>query len=798
MSIKGQSFTGDTTGALVNFGVGTAGAANIFTGAFTWVCLSKYTSQNWGMGGGFSDTVGGTQEGGLLVSAATGGGHLFSIDDFTNGFPNTGDLAGDVWRWQVITKPAGNAHYRYHYADLSTLTWVHGESVSSANHADHAAVVAFSTWSVYALGFDSGDMAVLAGFNYEMTDQQVQAACTKILRDLKYAAGGSPKIGWAFPQASYNVATWADFTNGGGDETLRQLTAASADPPNFDFGIVVENDPAWVTAGGGSAVGLNSASFNTSANSLIVVQAHVDGTGGAPGGWTIGDSLGNSLPWIEIGTVQQAGSGGYIRVWSAFVAAAQTGITANVDFQTNNAKAVKVTTYLGTDPAKPPIQKFSGSSATNNLTQNVTNTYAGGWIAGSALDWNALGTPASVDTAQTYNLTSLISGLSAREPAPTMLAGQTVGLNFDAAGSGTPDWAVKIFEIVPLIPVASAQAAPQIGQIVPWELLKLLIEDAAYGYLSVPASSVTSNPETGLGALGLSGSGAQVKRATPVGRSALGMSGTATEAKTATPTGRAAIGLAGIATAAKVMAQSARVAAGLAAVATAKKVAPQASVDAVGLSGAATVKKIATPSTIDAMGLSGSATALKKAPETGAGYIALTPYGPTQGQRPQTGRSALGLSGRAVAGHASTGLVGRSVVGFVGVSAIKKSVGLSGNVAAGLSGRGAQVKRATPSASASVGLTANGTPKHTAGLTGRTALGLSASGTTSSRKPVSGRTAFGMSGYGVVYKPVSINHLAGATLLLAPGPVRLHTSGNDIALQPSSGPIKLHEATTTQ
>src|SRR6185369_14072898 len=351
MSIKGQSFNGDTTGALVNFGVGAA--ASVYTNGYTHVVLAKTTRNNWGMGGGFSDSVGGTEEAGLLLSDNTGG-RMFSVADFTAGFPDPGvdsnGINDDTWRWHAITKPAGSAHYRYHYADLSTLTWVHGESVSSANHADGATVVAFSTWSVYAMGFDSGDMAVMAIFNYTMTDQQVQDACTKILRNLYAAAGGAPKIGWSFPEKMYaNGALFGDFTQGGGNETLRQLTASSADPPGFDMGIVVEADTAWATAGGGSAVGLNSPSFSCSANSLIVCEAQVDGTGGAPGGWTIGDSLGNSLPWIEIGTVQQGGSGGYVRVWSAFTTSAQSSITANVDFQTNNAKAVKVTTYLGTD-----------------------------------------------------------------------------------------------------------------------------------------------------------------------------------------------------------------------------------------------------------------------------------------------------------------------------------------------------------------------------------------------------------------------------------------------------------------
>ena len=69
VSIIGQSFNGGTDGALVNFDVGNA--ANVFTGGFTVVCLAKFTSSNWGMLGGYSDTVGGTAEGQFFISEAS-------------------------------------------------------------------------------------------------------------------------------------------------------------------------------------------------------------------------------------------------------------------------------------------------------------------------------------------------------------------------------------------------------------------------------------------------------------------------------------------------------------------------------------------------------------------------------------------------------------------------------------------------------------------------------------------------------------------------------------------------------
>jgi len=837
VSVKGQSFTGDTTGALVNFGVGTA--ANIFTSGFTWMVLANTSSQNWGMGGGFSDSVGGTQEGGLLVSAS-GGGHLFSINDFTNGFPNSGDLADGVWRWYVITKPAGSAHYRYHYADLSTLTWVHGESNSSANQPDRAAVVAFSTWSVYALGFDSGDMAVMAGFNYTMTDQQVQDACTKILRNLYAAAGGAPKIGWSFPEKMYaNGALFGDFTQGGGNETLRQLTASSADPPGFDMGIVVEADTAWATAGGGSAVGLNSPSFSCSANSLIVCEAQVDGTGGAPGGWTIGDSLGNSLNWIEIGTVQQGGSGGYVRVWSAFTTSAQSSITANVDFQTNNAKAVKVTTYLGTDPNTPPISQFAGTSATNDATPSVTNTYAGGWIAGSALDWNALGTPTTADQGKGYNVTSLISGISVRETSQRMAGGATVPLDFNAAGTSTPDWAIKMWEIVPVpLPATDSPAnAPNMLSEIPPDLFMYLIDE--YSNLWATSSATAQvTPETGVGAIGLAGIATATKVAAQTGNVTVGLSAIATakkvqaQASVATvgfapygptqgiraKTGLVAVGISGtgaavhvakgvanatvgfaeIATAVKKAPQTGIVAVGLSAAATAKKVQAQASAATVGFSGRGTTQKIAKGVANVAVGLSGTGAENKKQAQTGAVFVGFPVYGPTQGQRLQTGRCALGLSGRALAVHLGAP-AGSVTVGFTGVGTSKKTVGLVGSGMMGMSGRGAEVKRATPTGVVATGLTGTGTQKHLSAKSGAATLGLSGTSVVGKRITAgASRASFAIVGYGSVFKPTAVDHLHGATLLLAPRPVRIQVSTNAIGLKRSSGPIRIHESDTTQ
>jgi hypothetical protein len=74
---------------------------------------------------------------------------------------------------------------------------------------------------------------------------------------------------------------------------------------------------------------------------------------------------------------------------------------------------------------------------------------------GSAIDFNSLGVPTSTDDELGYD-TADSSGLSVRKSANTATSGTSVGINFDAAGAGTPAWAYKTWEIYPYYSGTSA------------------------------------------------------------------------------------------------------------------------------------------------------------------------------------------------------------------------------------------------------------------------------------------------------------------------------------------------------
>jgi len=239
MSIKGQSFTGSfSDGAHIDFDVGTAGADTVFASDYTIAVLAKTTNSAWGLLGAYTDTTAGTPIRQFFLSNNSGG-RFYGDSDFTAGFPDPADDADGVndgtWRWHVMSKATGSAHYKYSYADLSTLTWIDGESASSANHSDNATAAGmFSTWAVYAMGFDTGDMAAICVWPTQLDTTQIHASCTQAAAAL--VGTSTPIVGWLFPQAT-SGSTILDFTGGGADEISRPLIATSTDPPSFNFAL---------------------------------------------------------------------------------------------------------------------------------------------------------------------------------------------------------------------------------------------------------------------------------------------------------------------------------------------------------------------------------------------------------------------------------------------------------------------------------------------------------------------------------------------------------------------------------
>lgn len=247
MSVKGQSFSSDAASAAW-VGVDVGDIATLYDNGFTVAVLVNCPTDNQGFFGGWQDTVGGTDDGGLLLS----GGLLYGRNDFSSGFGT--DLSTSTWLWLVYSKADGPAHYRMHWADLATLTWTHGESSGAANQSDQGTSAAFSLgYYVYGFGYDNLQMAAAAAWKSNLSDGAIEAACTQLSSDLVAAA---PDAGWLMPEAeSATPGSIVDFTGGGADETFRRLMSTSPDPADytfdsFDFPIHFVNGGNGITVGG--------------------------------------------------------------------------------------------------------------------------------------------------------------------------------------------------------------------------------------------------------------------------------------------------------------------------------------------------------------------------------------------------------------------------------------------------------------------------------------------------------------------------------------------------------------------
>ena len=252
MSFKGQSINGlFSNGSHVDFGVGSAGLSTALAGNFTIAVLAKTASSNWGLFGAYNSTDGTSPIRQFFLSNNSGG-RLFGDGDFSNGFPDSGtDADGindSVWRWHVMTKAAGTTTYRMHYADLATLTWVHGVSTGAGNHTDNAtAAQMFSTWNIYPQGFDAGDIAAIAVWNSNFSDGNIVTSCTKSAKNLDDVS--APKGSWLCkPNGNRTITDW---TGGGANESARNFAVVSPDPPGWSS-LLDNEETLWLPTDGPS------------------------------------------------------------------------------------------------------------------------------------------------------------------------------------------------------------------------------------------------------------------------------------------------------------------------------------------------------------------------------------------------------------------------------------------------------------------------------------------------------------------------------------------------------------------
>lgn len=214
--------------------------------------------------------------------------------------------------------------------------------------------------------------------------------------------------------------------------------------------IVIGVDGAWSAAV--TTAASVTPTFSPAAQSLVILEFQHDYNAADADGTFTPSNSGTPLTWNAIGAKQAGVSGnGQVMAWWAWNDTAQTNITATVTVSvglTTRNKTVKVTTWTGTSITGAVVSKTAGSSSTNDTVVTVTTSNKNSRIMGTALDFLALGLPTSTDDENAYNHAG-DSGMSVRKSANTGTSGTSVTLDFDAAGTGTPNWSYKVWEIIP-------------------------------------------------------------------------------------------------------------------------------------------------------------------------------------------------------------------------------------------------------------------------------------------------------------------------------------------------------------
>lgn len=620
---------------------------------------------------------------------------------------------------------------------------------------------------------------------------------------------------------------------------LRISWEGTANAAPDDTGLRIhESSPLVAVNAVGTVSGCTTLSFTPPAGSLLLVLwvgNSVDNTN--PITPTITDSLGSPLTYTLTDWQSRASAptvDGQAAAWTApVITSAPMTVTVN-----NNAAsgtrhgAVQVLVLINEHASTPVgVHGKTGSTSANQIAQLYTASATGGQGFIAVADWTNTGAakPGMGNVLAREGSAGVVPGQLSfgffRRTSPDDVSAVDNRLNVQLLGTAT-DLSWVYVEILPTggggpqieaqdgtgslglsgsgsavkVAIQTGQCSIGFSGIATASKVTGQVSNATMG-LTGRATAVKVAPRTGVVSIGLTGRAAVAKVALGIGRSVIGFAPYGPTQASREQTGRSALGLSGRATAVHVAAGVARSVVGLSARATATKRSVSNGLVAIGmvgsgvevkratpvsraqmgLQGSATVVKRATPAALSALAWAGIGTARKVVAETGNGYLGFVPFGPTQGAQPraQTGRCAIGLSGRAIAVHAGSPTA-RCVIGLSGRGIVVKRVGYTSSGALGLSGRASVVKRAMPLATGSIGLSARGSAGHFASRSGVCTIGLSGRSANGKRITVSARSAMGLTGFG----PFS-----GAGVIIRVGrdggPIVLALLTRDVSLYPA-------------
>jgi len=205
--------------------------------------------------------------------------------------------------------------------------------------------------------------------------------------------------------------------------------------------ITFDSSTPAVASSNGAAV--TTAAFNPPNNSLLVACVMSNSNTGQNITITMSNN-GSAVTWTNQ-VERDLGDGGAVRghasIWTTPLTTGRTGMTVTATSNTGSGGiGMKVFVITGHDTSSPIGAVGEGSSTTNNITPNaLTTTVNAVRVLGCAGDWNDLGLPTTTDTGYAFNASGY-DGIAVHKAADTASAGTTVTLNFDAGGTGAPEW----------------------------------------------------------------------------------------------------------------------------------------------------------------------------------------------------------------------------------------------------------------------------------------------------------------------------------------------------------------------
>lgn len=219
-----REFRGPVFSDQVGFNLG---AATFGQGPITIACLIKPTSTTGTRRIIEAATAAIAETYGILIDSGT----YFCVSLFANGpAAPTND-----WQWIAFSKATGTVTPRFHFRNVTAAgAWSHTNPAGTANNGV-TPPASLTVGAFNSTGFYQGLIAALAIWGTQLSDGQVEAACTLAASDL---AASTPAWGTLWNQGS--VATPVpDFTGNGGNQLSISGTLVNAeDPPGFNYSLV--------------------------------------------------------------------------------------------------------------------------------------------------------------------------------------------------------------------------------------------------------------------------------------------------------------------------------------------------------------------------------------------------------------------------------------------------------------------------------------------------------------------------------------------------------------------------------